>query len=221
MSEFVGIVSHDLRNPIGTLHSTCQLLTKYPEDIPTFIPEMVKTSKRALCLVNDLLDLTAMENGKTKITLEPCNFLDIANSAVKEIKFLSDKKDITVHNNVKDTPNVRVDYHRLFQVLNNLLTNAIKFTHPKGTISINAISKKEGLQIEVIDTGVGISPSLIPELFNKHKKTSTCGTGGEIGTGYGLPLSQEILQTHNSTIKVKSETGKGSTLYFTLPWHIE
>lgn len=218
MEEFVGIVSHDLRNPIVSFTSFCRLLTEIPENTAEFIPEMEKTSNRALSLVNDLLDLMAMKSGKIIMNFIECDFAPIASGAANELKTQAEKKNVRIVNNVSESPPVKADYNRLFQVLINLMSNAIKFTPSSGEVVVNAVSKDEGLMIEVVDTGVGIDPENIDKLFKKHKRVSTDGTDGEKGTGYGLPLAHEIIQSHGSIIEVKSEINKGSIFSFTLPW---
>lgn len=219
MGEFVGIVSHDLRSPIVSFTSFCKLLTEAPDEIATFIPEMEKTSKRALRMVNDLLDLMAMKCGKISMDMAPADFSIIAYDAINTLKFQADKKKVSLVNNVGRFPTVNADHNRIYQVLNNLLTNAIKFTHSSGNVTIDAMSTDNGLKIEVTDTGVGINPEKIPELFQKHKRVSTYGTDGEKGTGFGLPLAQEIVQAHGSIIEVESELNRGSTFFFFLPWY--
>lgn len=218
MNEFLGIVSHDLRSPLGTLNSTCQMLQKYPEDIGIFVPEMEKTTKRTLRLVDDLLDLVAIESGKMKMEFNVCDFSKIAIDALNESRFLADNKNIVLTNNIKQVADIKADYFRILQVLNNLLTNAIKFTKPLGEVIVNAVPKEEGLQVEVVDNGVGIEKGKIAELFNKNKNKSGVGTEGEMGTGLGLPLSQNIMRAHGTQIDVKSEINKGTTFSFILPW---
>ena len=111
-----------------------------------------------------------------------------------------------------------VDKNRITQVLDNLIFNAIKFTPRGGKVELRSIQEDEGLKIVVVDTGIGVTNEIKDKLFNKHEKTSTLGTEGETGTGFGLPLAQELIQAHSSKIFIENNADQGSTFYFTIPW---
>lgn len=218
MREFVGIVSHDLRGPIGSFATICDILLNDPSVLPEFIGDMADVSKRMIGLVNDLLDLTAIERGDITMNVVDCNLSVIADSAIKEVKFLADSKGVRVVNNAESVQDVKADVFRISQVLNNLLANAIKFTPKGGEIEVKVVPADGGAILKVIDTGVGIEPERIPKLFVKHEAASTRGTAGEVGTGYGLPLAQEVMRAHASKIEVHSREGEGSTFEFFLPF---
>lgn len=219
MNQFVGIVSHDLRGPLSTLCSLTESLLETSEvKEPRILEALHTTSNRAMDLVYDLLDLTALETGQVQLEMIPCDFPMIAQQALKESQIFAERKKIHLNNEVQPVPKVQIDPFRILQVLNNLLTNAIKFTPRSGKITLQAITEDNGLRVKILDNGVGIPPDNLPKLFEKHEKISTQGTEGERGTGFGLPLSQELIQAHGSQIEVFSEVGKGSCFSFVLPW---
>ena len=220
MQNYVGMVAHDLRAPLSKLINISEVLATgvEEEELPAFYNLLRKTSRRGFDLVNDILDMAAVESGGFKLDITRCDIWPLGIQAITELKHMADKKDIHLVNEIEDPIEVRADGRRIFQVLTNLLTNAVKFTPRYGTINLVAIDEGEEVRIEVRDTGVGIPEEMVPKLFYKHQKTTTRGTDGERGTGFGLPLSQQLLKAHGSKITVQSEPGKGSIFSFSLPY---
>lgn len=223
MTDFVGIVSHDLRSPIGTIRMFSDLLLdpEHTPDIPvserSIIERIKNASNSALDLIRDLLDLTAIETGRIKITLAPVEFYNIAAQTIEEHVFLARNKHIKLVLDVNKNVFVTADAKRIRQVLDNLITNAIKFTPHQGTVTIRATITHPHLQIDIHDTGMGIKEENRKKLFDKLQKFSTKGTDGESGTGFGLPLSQELIIEHGSAIEVHSNSTGGTTFRFYLP----
>ncbi len=223
MRDFVSIVAHDLRAPLGKLINISEVLISGvdPEELHTFYQLLQKTSKRGFSLVNDILDLTAVESGKVQLDMQRCDIWPLAIQIISELNYLANEKNITLVNNIHDSLEVRADGRRIFQVLANLVTNAVKFTPRDGVVTLNTRVLEDGVELQVCDTGVGIPQDMISALFAKHEKVSTQGTDGERGTGFGLPLSQELIRAHGSSIEVLSEQGKGSVFKFMLPWWVD
>ncbi len=130
---------------------------------------------------------------------------------------VSVKKKITLSSTVKNNIYVYADINLLNTVLRNLISNAIKFTHPNGTICINAIENDNEIEISVVDNGIGIKKDIIPILFNIDSKITTQGTEGETGTGFGLALVKEFVEKNNGRVWLESEPGNGSKFFFTIP----
>ncbi len=218
--KFVGNVAHDLRGPLGKLINTAEVLISgvEPEALSTFYEMLVQTSRRGYNLVNDILDITALESGQLQLFFDKCDLGEIAAQVFDELGYLAERKQLQLVNAVARGQWVRGDRRRIYQVLGNLLNNAIKFTPRGGQIAIEAQSRPQGIWVCVNDTGVGIAPDKLQTLFLKHVKNSTPGTEGEQGTGFGLPLAQEIAMAHNATIEATSEEGKGSSFCFQLPY---
>lgn len=218
--KFVGNVAHDLRGPLGKLINTAEVLISGvdPESLTTFYEMLVQTSRRGYNLVNDILDITALESGQLQLYFDKCDLGEIVGQVTEELGYLAERKQLRLINGVPAKQWVRGDRRRIYQVLGNLLNNAIKFTPRGGSITIEAQLRPKGVWVCVTDTGIGISADKLPTLFHKHIKNSTPGTEGEQGTGFGLPLAQEIAMAHNATIEAFSEEGKGSSFCFQLPY---
>jgi signal transduction histidine kinase len=139
---------------------------------------------------------------------------------INEVELLLDnaagQKSIVITNTVPDNIAVYADENMMSAVLRNLISNAIKFTHPGGKINISA-EKKEELTVSVSDNGIGIPKNRIEQLFRIDENYSTSGTQNEKGTGLGLILCKEFIEKHGGKIWVESEEGKGSIFHFTLP----
>ncbi len=127
------------------------------------------------------------------------------------------KKNITIETQASENDTVYADEFLVNTILRNLLTNAIKFTHAYGKITISTTKKDDYLEIAIQDTGVGIEPKNIKKFFKIDSKITNSGTENEKGTGLGLILCKEFVEMHGGTIWIKSKIGKGSTFYFTLP----
>lgn len=210
--KFVGNVAHDLRGPLGKLINTSEVLLSgvEPDALQTFYEMMAQTSRRGFNLVNDILDITALESGQLQLYFEKCDLGDVALQVVEELEYLAHQKELTLTNEVPIKSWVRADRRRIYQVFGNLINNSIKFTSRGGRIAISSEISDDKIRICVTDTGVGIPANKVGKIFQKHIKNSTPGTEGEKGTGFGLPLAQEIAMAHNSTITVKSEENKGT-----------
>jgi signal transduction histidine kinase len=136
---------------------------------------------------------------------------------VEAIKWRSEQKTITVNNSVSGTFQVYADENMINSVLLNLITNAVKFTHRNGTITINTKkSSEEMVEISVSDTGIGMQNSEVEKLFKLSERIQSEGTEGEESTGLGLLLCKEFVEKNGGKIWAESQEGKGSTFYFTL-----
>jgi signal transduction histidine kinase len=215
LKRFVGIVSHDLRNPIGVIMGYSELIPKNDEN-KKMIEQIEIASRRCRDLVNDLLDMMAMQTGKIKIHKGCYKLNEILSMAAETAIPRLEKKNIHLDTECGDY-SVFVDKNRIIQVLDNLLSNAIKFSQRGSLISIEAQDRGDVIRVSVTDQGTGIPEDKISELFHKHKKTTTKGTEGEKGTGFGLPLAQELIKAHGSEIVIESIIGEGSSFYFDLP----
>lgn len=226
LNDFVAIVAHDLRNPIGAIMGYVSILGKIRlnEDNCTDKERKILTNLMKLCelsitLVKDILEVGALGSGKLEINKKIEDLKEIINDSIENVKFFAQKKSIELKTPYSGNVKINVDKIRIIQVLTNLLTNAIKFT-PKGGIVELLIEENEiepgDVIIQVIDNGKGIPNVILKDLFNKEVTTSTKGTDGEIGTGFGLPLCQDLIKAHSSEIHVESKIEEGSRFYFKL-----
>jgi signal transduction histidine kinase len=216
--EILGIVAHDLRNPLNTISMATTLLIEDPLPEPARVSHLRiirRAGERMNHLIQDLLSVTTIEAGRLSIAPEKMLVLDLLNEASDTLGPIAREKSITLETNAADDlPAVRADHARVLQVLSNLVGNAVKFTPAGGSITLSAIRADGRVQCSVIDTGPGIPAAQIPRLFGKFWQAKR---GDGRGVGLGLAIARGIVEAHGGTINVQSEVGKGSVFSFALP----
>jgi signal transduction histidine kinase len=222
-NEFLGIAAHDLRNPLAVIwsYSDC-LLSVRSEHLSDQDLELVtiiqSSSEFMLHMVDELLDVTAIESGRLRLSLQPTDLSDLVSRNVELNRVLAEKKRITLSLRAgSDIPLLLLDPAKLEQVLNNLMSNAVKFSFPQSEVAISVFRDSDRAVISVRDDGRGIPADELGDLFRWFGKTSVKGTAGEGSTGLGLAIAQRIVSGHDGTIWVESEEGKGSTFFVSLP----
>jgi len=182
-----------------------------------YIQIIQKSMKAQLNYINDLLDLIKFESDDIPITLEETNFIKILDICLPGLKLLAKNKNITINIENFSEEKIKVDVPKIIQILNNLISNAIKFTNIGGTININIFKNNiNEIEFHVIDTGIGIPEEKLEKLFANNKKFSSTGTAGEKGTGLGLEICKRLVEIHGGKINAISGH-KGSNFYFTIP----
>jgi signal transduction histidine kinase len=222
-NKFLGIAAHDLRNPIGIVKSYVRLfldgyLGSLDDSQKQVMQRMELVSETMLNLINDLLDVSAIEAGHLELDKKEVNLVAYLRDVHSANAMLARAKEIDLALDVPpDLPTVMMDANRINQVINNLITNAIKFSFPKTTITLGARAVDHQVQIFVQDQGQGIPDSEIGKLFTDFGRTSVKPTGGERSTGLGLAIVKRMVEAHGGQIWVESQVGAGSTFTFTLP----
>jgi signal transduction histidine kinase len=220
-NKLIGIAAHDLRNPIATIYSFSDLLiTREKNETNGEIIHYIKeTSSNTLEMLEKLLDISQIESGTVEISFKFQNYVEFVEKYVAINQMLADKKEIKIRfETYKNKIPLSFDEHYLSEVINNLLTNAIKFSYPHSEVLVRVTeSKKKRIKTEVIDKGKGIPQEEQDKLFNYFQKTSTRPTAGEKSTGLGLAIAKKIVLEHNGQIGVVSEKNKGSNFFFELP----
>ena len=220
--KFVSLVSHDLKNPINGMIGFLQLLSN---EIDSVISEkgrnMIALTKKNLYkmndLINELLNISRLKTGRIKPRLKFIDAFRLIRKTMHQLESMADEKGITIINNVPGNSRLYADPALLNEVIQNLLTNAIKFCHAGCTVTF-FIPDGEKCTIAVADTGVGIEAERLEKIFHYEEQTSTVGTGGETGTGLGLPLSMDIIKAHNGKMAVESIVNEGTTFFVHLPY---
>lgn len=222
-NKFIGIAGHDLRNPVGSIHSFADILLEdYSEELRpesrTIVEYIRDLSNHTLVLLGNLLDISMIESGKINIVKKEGDYLAFLEKNVFLNQILASKKEINIVLETSERAIVfSFDEYHLSQVVNNLLTNAIKFTEGKSEIVVRvSLTRNKGVLTEVIDHGKGIAPEEQEKLFSYFHTTSTRPTLGEKSTGLGLAITKKIVNEHGGEIGLKSELGKGSNFYFEL-----
>ena len=234
-NEFMGIVAHDLKNPISNIKMLSKLLvsqapTINEEGIKDIAGDLMETSERMFDLVDKLLDFNAIESGSLSLELQSLDINLVLQKVMKHNKVSANSKDIEIIYSSTVDKNIISDESRLFQVFENLLSNAIKYTKPSSTVSIRAeqlhlSEENQGnsnkfLKVEIQDQGQGIPEDEIPNLFKKFARLSTKPTAGEHSTGLGLSIVKRIVEQLQGTVYCESIVGKGSTFIVELPLEI-
>jgi len=224
--KFFSIIAHDLKNPFNTLMGLNELLirnvTKYSsEKIQHFAQNMYEVSKQTYELLENLLEWSRIQNGKLislPLKVKPSELINEVLYLTRQISIL---KNIDLQIEINSDENIFVDKEMIKTVLRNLVTNAIKFTNAQGKITIETQNKDKNLLFIISDSGIGIEPEHIENIFKLGSKLSKNGTANEKGTGLGLILCKEFIEKNGGTIWVESEIKKGSKFKFTVPLFIE
>jgi hypothetical protein len=222
---FLGMAAHDLRNPMGAIFNSSELLID--EDLGTLNDEqkdMISAIKNAsefmLNLVNDFLDIAHIESGKLTLKKESVDIFRLIKNNVQFNHNFAVKKQISLdfqYSNIESLPMISLDGSKIQQVMNNLISNAIKYTHSGGAIQVILEKEDENILIAVKDNGQGIPENEIQNLFAPFQRTSVQSTAGEKSTGLGLAIAKKIVNAHNGEIWVKSQVGKGTTFHISVP----
>lgn len=221
--DFVSIVSHDLRSPIGIISSYAKLLLpeaeKKRENVKP-ITAIISSSDRLLTLVNDILDLARIEAGELKLNPSEIVVDDLVQESFRAVKFNAELKGIELVYEAEPEPKtVIADSSKLYQVLNNLAGNAIKYTPENGKVTVRKTAVNGNLKISVTDTGDGLSAEEQNTIFEKFKQVGPSDSKG--GFGLGLAICKNMVELHGGKIWVVSppETGEpqGAEFVFTIP----
>ncbi len=222
-SRFLGMAAHDLRNPIGVVKGYMSVLhggalgALNPRQQEA-VARVDQTCEQMLGLINEFLDISAIESGQIELHPQPVAVLPYLARIAEQGQLLAQAKRITCEVTPGEDPgSVSFDPERIEQVLGNLISNAIKFSHSGTTIRLSALRKPQALELCVTDQGQGIAPEEMSLLFRDFSRTSTQATAGERSTGLGLAICKRIVQAHGGQIWCESEPGKGSRFYLQLP----
>ena len=221
--EFLGITAHDLRSPLTVIQGFAMTMEAYPEiaesdELSEFVQLIETSAARMLALVNDLLDIAKIESGKLELDCRPSDLRGAVEENAALNRHLAEPKGIRLDAELPPHPVVaNIDRERMAQVLNNLFSNAAKFSESGTTITVRLTRDDNHAAIAVEDQGQGIPPDDLPRLFERFRQTKTKSTAGEKGTGLGLAIVKKIVELHRGWIDVDSQLGAGSTFTVRLP----
>lgn len=222
-NDFIGMISHDLRTPLNAISLYSEFLIDEVSNIlddsqKEFLLNIKTSSSLMVNLVDELLSVSKIENSKAHLKLNYENLAEIINKTLILIRPTALKKDIIINTNYStNLPKTMVDGQKIQQVLNNVLSNAIKFSYNHKEVFINLFRKKENLVIEIEDQGQGISPEGMQKLFVPFGDIGTKPTQGESSTGLGLVIIKKIVEEHQGRVYVESTLGKGTKFTIILP----
>jgi two-component system sensor histidine kinase ResE len=220
--DFIANVSHELRTPIAMLQGYSEAIMDDIAGSEAEKKELVQIiydeSLRMGRLVNELLDLARMEAGHTQLNIEPINIREFARRVLR--KFQGVAKDLNIELRVKIAEveqDIMVDPDRIEQVLTNLIDNAMRHTSHQGSVTLAISQLRDGIKIDICDTGSGIPEEDIPFVFERFYKADKARTRGRSGTGLGLAIVKNIIEAHSGHVSVNSKLGEGTTFSIYIP----
>lgn len=220
-TDFMATLSHQFKTPISAMNISLQLLDNpktgdLNDEQENLIQTLKSQSERLLNMVNELLDFSQIETGKIRLKKEEIEPLELVNHSLHSIDAIVKNKDLQIELDCSHhLPSIEVDLEKLTWVLNNLLTNASRYSPEKGVLKISVKKMDKVLHFEVEDEGPGIAKEIQGKIFEKYQRNKFDKTKG---TGLGLAIAREIIESHKGKIGVESEVGKGSRFYFTVPY---
>jgi signal transduction histidine kinase/ligand-binding sensor domain-containing protein len=219
--KLFSIIAHDLKNPFSSILSFSEILLKKFKDLAEdkklkFIHAIFDSSHKVYDLLENLLQWARSQTGNIQYMPEAFNLDEVIDANYDLVKNMLDEKEITITKGSTDNIIVFADRNMINTVIRNLLSNAIKYTE-KGTISVDIVLNGDYAEVNVTDSGTGISEAKMATLFEIEQNKSSAGTRNEKGSGLGLLICRDFVQINKGEITVKSVAGKGTTFTFTVP----
>jgi signal transduction histidine kinase len=218
--RFFGIAAHDLRNPLSAVLGFSDLLANsLPDGMEKMLSQRIQiNSEKMLSMVSSFLDISKIKSGKLDLESTENNLFDFLSECREENKFLAEKKGMSLELDLNDKSlSGFFDRNRMAQAVDNLVSNAIKFSSKGDSIIIGAAKAQDLLQIWVKDNGPGIPTKDIPILFNEFTRATNRPTAGEESHGLGLAIVKRLVELHHGKIEVASEMGEGSRFIISIP----
>ena len=221
-SDFLSLTSHELRTPLTPMQAQLQMLQegymgrlneKQEDSIEVILRNLTRLDK----LINDILDISRIEAGRIKMSFASMSLNDTVMEAIKMQEPFAKKKDLKISARLAELPNIIGDAERLRQVISNLLNNAIKFSEKSAEVVVETKQVGDDVLFCITDYGIGISKTDIGKLFKPFSQIDGSMGREHGGSGLGLAIAKGIIQAHSGKIWVESESGRGSTFYFSIP----
>jgi signal transduction histidine kinase len=222
-SQMLGMVAHDLRNPLsGILNATEYVLEDAAgllgENDLALLQAIESTSRFMLRLIDDMVEISAIESGKLQLDRKPTDIISLIEQVLSLTRPMAERKQIGIDVTASsELPQVRVDSTKMYRVIDNLVTNAIKFSGPGGRVRIRVYPNDGFVKVSVQDQGPGIPAHELKAVFKLFHKGRLASASKAAGTGLGLAISKRIVEAHGGELLLESKVGKGSTLTVSLP----
>ena len=219
-SQFMSQMSHELRTPLNAILGFSQILRESEslnEEEHSDVDEIFKAGTHLLTLINEVLDLSAVESGRMNFSFEAVSIKEIVEECCQLLAPLALKRQITMQHSMDQAPLIKVDRGRLKQILLNLLSNALKYNRDQGRVKVSAEPVRDDMiRIRVADTGAGLSQTQLAQLFKPFNRLGK-EHGGVEGTGIGLALSKSLTELMGGKVGVESKEGEGSVFWLDFP----
>ena len=228
-NDILDVLGHDLRAPVTVVKQNLSLITDYldlPEKLSDakqkqLIRTCAKNVERLETLISKILDVRQLETGKIILKKDTIDSNKLIEDAISSLETWARDKNIKIDVNIEPLPDVHCDPERIYQVITNLISNAIKFTNNGGSIKVEGkttdIGDQKVVEISVYDSGIGIHKDDMERVFNKYEQVSLQSPAGVSGLGLGLSICKTIVEMHGGQIWVVSKPGEGSTFTFQIP----
>lgn len=217
--EFISVASHELKTPITSLSAAMQILQKLvkndpsSEKIPVFVGKANNNLSKLINLLDDLLNVTKIQQGQLALNITKFDLVELIRDCCEYINFNSEHEFVLMGD---EEVMIFADYRRIYQVMVNLVGNAVKYSPQSNRVEITVFHDEENVTVSVRDFGIGINPEKLPHLFDRYYRVDAFGHQFS-GLGLGLYITAEIIQRHNGKIAVDSNLGIGSNFWFSLP----
>lgn len=224
-SEFVSVAAHQLRTPLTgikwALSSLAEEASGFTGEQKKILSDAFSATNRLVELINDLLNVARIEEGRFGFNPKPQPLIPLLDSAHMRFKPVAEEKHIVLNFDPgRNIPMANFDEEKMAIVIDNLIENAIKYTAPGGKISVSVTNKNNWIEVAVEDTGIGIPKNQKERMFTKFFRSRNAQLYQTNGTGLGLYVSKNIVEQHGGILWFESEEGKGSTFHFSLPIYL-
>jgi two-component system phosphate regulon sensor histidine kinase PhoR len=213
-SDFISNVTHELKTPLTSIRMYAESIMmrriRSNADQHKYLSVIVNESERLKRMINNILEFSKMEKARQEVRPVESNLSEILYSAIQDMNYWLDKEGFTVKKEIEEDIHIKVDPDKLHQVYTNLLNNAIKYSGDSRHISVRLFQNQTSVVTEVEDEGIGIAKEDLPKIFDEFFRAGNHGSGNITGTGLGLTVVKEIVESHHGSIKAESEIGKGS-----------
>ncbi|MEH7512580.1 cell wall metabolism sensor histidine kinase WalK [Gottfriedia acidiceleris] len=219
--DFVSNVSHELRTPLTTMRSYLEALSdgawENKEIAPKFLQVTQDETERMIRLVNDLLQLSKLDSTEYRLMKDWVNFTELFNRIIDRHEMSKSQEVSFKREFISKTRFVFIDEDKITQVLDNIISNALKYSPEGGTVTYRIKESRDQILVSITDEGMGIPKENLSKIFDRFYRVDKARSRQVGGTGLGLALAKEMIYAHDGHIWAKSEEGKGTTVYFTLP----
>jgi signal transduction histidine kinase len=226
-NKFLGMAAHELKNNVGIMQNYAELfimLTKdgYKPEYQSFIETILQTAKETNQILNDFLDISAIENGKISTRIEEFRIEEVITRSCLLHEGMARTKDITLHLTANShIPKMQSDPSKILQIVNNVISNAIKYSPEGSDIYINVLLNEGNVLLQVIDEGHGIPQDEVKKIFEPFAAISSEPTKGERKTGLGLFIVKKLVNILEGNVEVNSKIGEGTVFVVSLPLKIQ
>lgn len=220
LARFSSNVAHELKTPLTILRGELSIALQSPktqEQYELIIASALEESVRLSGVVDALLELARADTGQIKMTMKNDNFSALIEEIAEDCEILGEEKNILINTNIENNIHLSFDADRMHQAILNIIDNAIKYTNPKGMVSIELTRKAAHAELRVMDTGIGISPENIEKIFERFFRTDDVKMKSISGLGLGLTMVKWIIDAHNGKVIVQSKIGEGTAFIVRIP----